>query len=100
MTLSSNEDDKLRSPDRILIIEEIPGEQTKDSKGLVESRIFKGGNRLHAIRDPQYDMWYMRYDAGILPQPLQQRFTTFSKLFEFVTGYFQRRGLKISRVED
>jgi hypothetical protein len=98
--LKEKEDLKMWTGDRILVLEVIDDKAPKNSSGLVDSRLFKGGNRLHAIRNPQNYMWSMKYDAGGLPEPLKQNFTSFAKLKDFVTHYFHKRNLRIASIEN
>ena len=91
---------KNRSSDRILVLSKIEGLPSLTSKGLVDDRLFNGGNRLHAIMDPEYGFWSVRYDEGLVPQPLQQRWTSFTRLFDFVSGYFKRRNIEIKEIID
>lgn len=91
--------EKHRSDDRTLVLEQIPGKGTVNSQGLVDSRLFKGGNTLHAIKTNN-NMWALKYAAGGLPEPLKQTFTNFDTLFNFTSNYFEKRGLKIVRVDD
>jgi len=92
--------DKMRADDRVITLELIPGQKPTNSTGLVDTRLFKGGNRLHAIRNKHNHLWSMRYDSGGLPEPLKQQFTSFNKLIRHVEDYFGRRGLRIASVED
>lgn len=89
---------KMHADDRIMHLE-LVDENAKNSGGLLDNRLFKGGNRLHAIRHPLSSLWYMRYDNGILPQQLRQRFSGFNKLHAYASDYFRKRGVKIARVE-
>lgn len=90
-----NKRDKNLNDDRILVLEPIDGETVKSSMGLVDPRLFTGGNRLHAIKDPRRALWFMKYDAGSVPPALKQRFTSFGKLYNAAETYFKRRGLRI-----
>lgn len=90
----------VRKDDRVLVLEPIPGDKVKSSKGDYDPRLFSGENKLHAIRDPDTNLWFLKYDKGGLPEPLKQRFTNFQSTKEYVERYFQRRGLQISRIED
>ena len=96
---SQLEKDKMRSTDRIMHLELMEGTPLS-AAGLLDNRLFKGGNRLHAIRDPMNSLWYMEYDNGILPQPLRQRFSSFNKLYDYAVAYFAKRGVKISKIDD
>lgn len=89
---------KNRTGDRILVLAPMEGEAPLNSKGVVDKRLFNGENRLHAKVDPQVMLWYVQYDHGIPPQPFQQRFTSFTKLYNFVEDYYKRRNVKIVQV--
>ena len=67
---------------------------------MVDSRLFTGENRLHAIMDTQTTLWHLAYDNGILPQPLKQQFTSFTKLHGYVKDYLSRRNIEIVEVID
>lgn len=92
--------EKMRSTDRVLVLEVIDGEKIKSSTGMVDQRLFQGGNKLHAKRSPQYDLWELKYEQGAVPEPLRQKYTTFATLFKEASRFYEKRGLKISRVED
>lgn len=53
-------------------------------------------NKLHAVQDA--GMWYLRFEDGVLPEALKQRFTSFSMLMKYLTTYFDMRGIDISEV--
>ena len=89
---------KMRSTDRIFVLEKMEGLDVKDAKGLVDNRLFSGENRLHAKMDPVNCQWYMQYDSGVIPQPLSGRFTSFDKLKTHVEHYYQRRNIKIKQI--
>ena len=91
---------KNRGPDRILVLRPMEGKTAKDTAGRVDGRLFTNENNLHAIMDPQYGHWFFKYDSGTLPEPMQQRFTSFSKLHSFATEYFKRRNVDIVDVKE
>jgi len=91
---------KMHSDNRILTIRQRPGDKPKDTAGLVDYRLFKGGNGLHAIRNPMNSLWSLRYTQGILPAPLRQQFTNFAELYKFTADYFGKRGLIITEITD
>lgn len=91
---------KMRKIDRIIKLEPQEGVSTKNAQGLVDNRLWKGGNNLHAIQTPDTNLWYCKYEAGSLPEPLRQKFTSFKKLYEFVERYFAKRNIKITEVID
>lgn len=92
--------DKERSTDRILVLKIIDGKKPTSSLGNVDTRLFKGENKLHAIMDPRTCLWYFKYDSGALPEPLKQKFTSFNKLLEFARAYFVKRNIEIAEVID
>jgi hypothetical protein len=81
------------SNDRVLHLELIEGQ-------TVDTRLFKGGNRFHVIKNPVNNLWSFKYEAGGLPESLKQSFTTFTKAKEFAENYFNNRGLRVTSVED
>jgi len=91
---------KQHSDNRILVVRPIEGKQVLSTTGIVDSRLFKGGNTLHAIRDSMTSLWRLKYGDGILPNPLKQTFTGFSSLMNFTNDYLHRRGLEIVEVVD
>ena len=45
-------DTKLRSNNRTLVLKPVDGKKAASSTGLVDPRLFTGGNNLHAIKMP------------------------------------------------
>jgi len=84
--------------DRILILKVIDDKLPKTSHGMVDQRLFKGDNKLHVIFDGQTTLWNLKYDSGVLPEPLQQKFTSFKVLKNFVAEYFRNRNIEIAEV--
>jgi len=91
---------KLRSSDRIFTLSRIDDKAPLSSTGMVDGRLFSGENKLHAIMDEQTCLWTFKYALGITPEPLKQRFTTFSNLKKYAEEYFARRNVKITEVID
>lgn len=89
---------KMKSTDRVFVLEKIEGTATKDSKGMVDNRLFTGENKLHAKMDPTNCQWYMQYESGVVPEPLMGRFTSFDKLKTHVENYYHKRNIKIKQV--
>lgn len=89
---------KMLSDDRVLILKVIDGKKAVSSTGMIDTRLFTGENRLHAVIDERTGMWNMRYETGGLPGPLQQKFTTFEQLLEFAKQYFKTRNVEIVEV--
>lgn len=89
-----------RSNDIVLVLKPKEGKSPLDVIGQVDNRIFDGNNNLHAILDTQTCLWYLRYEKGVLPRPFQQRFTSYRKMLEFVTQYYDRRNVEIAEIRD
>jgi hypothetical protein len=89
----------LLTSDRKLSVRPIDGKAPVSSTGLIDNRLFTGENTLHAIRD-NTSLWSLRYDSGLVPEPLRRRFTSFQKLFDFAKTYFAKRNIEIKEVLD
>lgn len=89
---------KSTSTDRIFVLEQMEGKSPLSTKGLVDARLFTGENNLHAIMDPSSCMWILRYDAGLVEQPLRQKFTSFKMLRKFVEDYYKRRNIQVKEI--
>ncbi len=86
--------------DRILVLKGIDDKKPLTSTGLVASRLFKGDNELHATYEGQSGLWYLKYEKGLLPEPLKQKFTSFKVLREFCNKYFNDRNIEITEVKN
>lgn len=91
---------KMRSHDRILVLTLVEGTKALDSKGLVDTRLFTGENRLHAVMDPRTCTWSMKYDMGGIPPVLKGMFTNFHALLKHAREYFKKRNIEINEVLD
>jgi hypothetical protein len=69
------------------------------STGIVDPRLYKGGNKLYATRGEDF-LWYVKYDKGAIPPALQQKWTHFPRMVEDITGYFNSRNVAIKQIED
>lgn len=90
----------LMNTDRILVLETIDGEKPLSSTGLTDPRLFTGENKLHAIKDPQTCLWYLKYEKGVLPPQLKGQYTGFNQLRRFCEDYFIKRNMRIKEVID
>jgi len=88
----------LKSDDRILVLRPIEGKIGTTNTGVVDPRLFTGGNRLHALHDTRRRLWSLRYDKGELPQPLKQQWTKFPDLLKYVKAYFRSRNIEIIEI--
>ncbi len=82
---------------RKLNIAPIDGEKVVTSKGMVDPRLWQGGNELYAEMDNANCMWRLRYKHGMLPPQIQGVYTNFDKAFKAATKYYSTRGLQVSR---
>ena len=90
----------MASWDRILSLEPMDDKKPLTSTGLVDSRLFTGENKLHAIKNPQTCLWSLRYDSGLIPPALRGRFTSFKALTDRCQRYFETRNIKIKEIID
>lgn len=100
MTLDQFGYDQYHSDDRTFVFKRIEGVGTKSSTGIVDERIFSGENKLHACKEPQTGLWFMKYDMGGLPPALKQKWTGFGAMLKYAREYFRKRGIDIVEVED
>ena len=91
---------KVRSDDRVLVLQPMEGLKPRNVVGQVDPRLFNGENNLHVIYDDMTGMWKLRYDTGGLPEPLKQTFTTFNTAVDAVKKYFSTRNVEVSKVID
>lgn len=91
---------KMRSPDRILVLEPIDGKQ--HPTGLVDKSLFKaeGGNKLHAVMDPESCLWSFKYEMGAVPPALKGNWTGFKALKKYADNYYNGRNIRITEVKD
>lgn len=87
-----------RSTDRILVLERV-NPDNKDT-GLFDPQVLSGTNKLHAVMDTRTCMWSLKYDRGIIPEALRQKFTSFRTLHEITETYLRLRNIKIVQVID
>lgn len=90
---------KNRLEDRIIHFQLIDESAPSNRTGLADPRLVTGGNRLHAQRDANF-LWYLKYEAGAIPPPLQQRWTHFPRMIEDVESYYNSRNMSVKRIED
>lgn len=90
---------KMHSPERELVIRPMAGKKPDATTGLVDTRIFKGENSIKAIMGED-GLWTMKYQHGILPEPLKCAFTSLSRLLTHTRTYLGKRNLEIVEVKD
>ena len=89
---------KNKGNDRILQLKIKDDTLPKRSTGLVDTSIFKGDNKLHAVYDENKQLWYLRYERGVVPPVLQQHFTSFTALMKILVPYFEKRNIEVSEI--
>ena len=91
-------EDKNHSPMRELVLKPFEGKLVKGNN-LVDPGIWKGTNSLKIIQD-ETSLWGFKFDKGVLPDPLKQRFTSVTKAIRFATDYFAKRNIELTEVKD
>ena len=91
---------KERKTDRILVLKVKEGERPISSTGLVDTRLFSGDNKLHAVQDLSNRLWSLKYEMGGVPEPLKEKFTTFDRALHSAKTYFNKRNVEIVEVID
>jgi hypothetical protein len=76
---------KVRKDKRIISLAPMEGKKTLSSTGMIDPRLFTGENQVIAQYDANAGMWSARYSVGATPMGLQQRFTLFNDLVEYLT---------------
>jgi len=100
MALTNNVSNKERSDDRLLFLKVQEGKSPHTTTGLIDKRLFTGENKMHAVMDSETSLWAIKYDKGGLPEALKQKFTSFSKLKNYVEIYFKGRNIEIEKIVD
>lgn len=88
----------MRNTDIILKLEKYDPKQ-KDI-GLIDPKVFNGGNNLHAVMDPNTLFWTFKYEHGHIPPALRDRFTSFKVAKNHAESYFKTKNIKIVEVLD
>lgn len=97
-TYEEFEKEKMRSTDRVLVLEKIEGQNTLTDKGQPDNRLFTGDNKVHLVKEEQTGLWCFKLDSGGLPETLKQKFTTFKAISDFARVYYKRRGLIVKEI--
>jgi hypothetical protein len=97
----TQDDEKMRSFDRVLSLAPMEGKTAKSAAGNVDSRLFTGEQTLHCKMDLQTNLWSFQYGQnGLLPGGLAGDFTSFAKALQHAELYFHRRNVKVAEVKD
>jgi len=91
---------KMRSYDRVILLQPMEGKEVISSTGKVDPRLFNGGNKLHAIYNVMTGLWDLKVENGSIAGGLQGQFSDFEALLNHVTSYFNRRNINVTGVQD
>lgn len=89
----------MRKSDRVFILELIDPND-KANKAKVDTRLIDGNNHLHAVKQFETPLWYLKLERGMLPDALKSSFTSFTALQKFVEQYYIKRGVKVTEILD
>lgn len=89
----------IRKTDRTFVLELIDPDN-KVNKAKVDTRLIDGNNHLHAVKQFENPLWYLKLEHGMLPEALKSSFTSFTALRNFVEQYYVKRGVKVTEVLD
>lgn len=92
--------DRVKSNDRYVILKQMEGKPSLNSSGMVDKRLFSGENKLHVILDPQEGLWSVKFEKGLTPGHLDQKFTTFRKAVDTIVQYYRKRNIEIDKIID
>lgn len=96
----TNTRSKIKKDDRIIELGQVPGKEKVTSSSMADPGLLKGTNKLHAVMDPRFCSWRLKYDKGDVPVPLKGKFTTFALAKDAAERYFGNKGLEIIKVID
>lgn len=91
---------KMRSYDRVILLKPMEGKEPLSSGGAVDVRLFKGGNKLHAVYEVASGLWGLKVENGSIAGGLQGQFSEFDMLLNHVKSYFNRRNIDVIGVQD
>lgn len=83
--------------DKVIALARRPN--AKNTDGMLDNRLFNGGNNLNAILEDN-GLWSLRYDHGLVPEPLKQKFTSFSMALRTAKYYFDSRNVDVKEIID
>jgi len=90
---------KNHAPMRELVLKPGEGKPIPGTMNMIDPGVWKGTNSLKAIQD-ETSLWGFKYDKGLLPEPLKQRFTSITKALSFAKEYFAKRNIDVVEVKD
>lgn len=89
----------MSSSDRVLELAPIEGRPALTTAGTPDKRLFTGEQKLHIKMDPETTLWHFQWEQnGVLPSPLQGRYTGFKSAIKHAEEYFEKRNIRVTRV--
>jgi hypothetical protein len=85
-----------KSSDRTFSLRVIDGKKPISSVGLVDTRLFTGENKLHAIQEN--GLWYLKYEQGGLQSALKQKWVSFNSMLNDVKTFYARRNIEVKEI--
>jgi hypothetical protein len=86
------------SNDRTIKLKVKDGMKPETATGVVDNRLFKGENALHAVRQ-ETGLWKLRIEHGSLPPVLaDSQWTKFQGVVDAVETYFGKRNIEIAEI--
>lgn len=83
----------------MFILAPIEGKFALNTSGTADPRLFTGENKLHAVQGVN-GLWTLKYEKGIMQEPLKQTFTNFKFVEQFVREYFLKRNIEVKEIID
>jgi len=91
----------LKSSDRVLELAPIEGKVALSNQGEPDKRLFTGEQKLHVKMDPNSCLWYFQWETnGVLPGGLTGRFTGFKSALKHAENYFEKRNIRVTKVNE
>lgn len=87
----------IRSTDRVLVLRKI---DPKGDTGLIDPAVFEGKNNLHILMDEQTSLWGFKYEKGIVPPVLKNKFTKFGLAYAEALKYLKSKNVEVVEVRD
>jgi hypothetical protein len=98
--MSNAAEKKMIKDDIIIVLKVSDTTKPRSVSGMVDYRLFKGGNNLHIVMDPETCLWSLKFDSGIVPPEIKQQYTSYKKALQAVANYYAKRGVEIKEVQD
>lgn len=68
--------------------------------GLLDPGVFEGKNRLRIVQDTSTLMWSFKYDRGVVPPALKNKYTSFKLAKEDAESYFKAKKINVVGIKE